>query len=108
MYSVTFSQLAAKDLHEAYDYISGTLKNPVAAENLVLEAEKKLEAIREFPYSARLVSDPHLKRLGIRVLSVNNYVAFLRVDESKKEVELVRFLYAKREWKNILNEKEES
>jgi plasmid stabilization system protein ParE len=107
MYSVIFFQLAAQDVKETYEYISDTLKNPVAAENLVLETENKLKGIREFPYSCCLVSDPYLKQLEIRFLLVNNYVAFLRVNESKKEVEIVRFLYGKREWKAILKEKEE-
>ena len=36
MYSVKFSHLAARDLDEVFEYISDILKNPLAAEKLVL------------------------------------------------------------------------
>ena len=86
MYKVKFSKIATQDLNGAFSYISGVLKNPIAAETLVLETEKKTNGIREFPYSCSLVSDPHLMKLEIRFLLVRNYVAFLRIDELKREI----------------------
>ncbi|TVR60401.1 MAG: type II toxin-antitoxin system RelE/ParE family toxin [Spirochaetaceae bacterium] len=105
MYSVKFSRTAAQDLDDAHDYICGVLKNPTAAANLVLELESKLEGIREFPDSCGLVQDSYLKSLGIRFLLVKNFVAFLKVEESLKEIQVVRFLYGKRQWAEILQEK---
>lgn len=107
MYSLKFSRLAARDLDEAFDYISDTLKNPPAAENLVLETEKRLRGILDFPCSCGFVADPYLRHLEIRFLPVNNYLLFLRVQEEKKEVEVVRFLYGKRAWEGILTEEQE-
>ncbi len=105
MYSVKFSQKAAQDLNDADDYIRRVLKNPVAAADLVLELERKLEGIREFPESCGVVQDSYLKSLGIRFLLVKNFVAFFKIEESLKEIQVVRFLYGKRQWAEILQEK---
>jgi len=107
MYKVKFSKIATQDLNDAFSYISEVLKNPVAAENLVLETERKTKAIQEFPYSCSLVSDKYLRQLEIRFLLVNNYVGFFQIDELRKEISIVRLLYGRREWKEILKESKE-
>lgn len=108
MYRISFSKTASKDIEESIDYIQNVLKNPIAAESLILEAENKILGIREFPYSCSLVSDPYLRKLEIRFLVVKNYVAFFRIDESVKEILIVRFLYGKREWQTIFKDTAES
>lgn len=78
------------------------LKNPRVAENLVLEAEKNILGIQNYPYSYPIVSDPYFQHLEIRFLLVKQYVAFFQINETEKEISIVRFLYGSREWKSIL------
>ena len=108
MYQIKFTSLAEKDLNSSYDYIYEVLKNPHAAENLVLETEHTLSKISDMPYSCSMVSDPYLKKLGIRFLPIQNYVAFFIIEEDFKEIIVLRFLYGKREWTSLLKEKSES
>lgn len=47
------------------------------------------------PEKLQLVDDPVLAGWGIRFIRVNNYLAFYTIDEDKKVVIIVRFLYQK-------------
>jgi len=47
--------------------------------------------VQEQPYAA----------MGVRKLLVENYIAFY-IDEEKYEVHILRILYNRREWQNIL------
>ncbi len=102
MYKIKFTSLAEKDLNSSFDYINEVLKNPQAAENLVIETELTLSKIVNTPYACALVSDSYLKNLGIRFLPILNYVIFYKIDEELKEIIVIRFLYGKREWANLL------
>jgi len=50
------------------------------------------------------VDDPVLAVWGIRFIRVNNYLAFYTIDEDKKVVIIVRFLYQKSNWNTILRQ----
>ena len=56
------------------------------------------------PQTHKLVDDPFLNALGIRFVLVNNYMAFFIIDETTKTVCIVRFLYGKRNWMQILKD----
>ena len=56
------------------------------------------------PEKLRLVDDPVLAVWGIRFIRVNNYLAFYTIDEDKKVVIIVRFLYQKSNWNTILRQ----
>ncbi|GHV69669.1 hypothetical protein AGMMS49928_12910 [Spirochaetia bacterium] len=43
--------------------------------------------------------------LNLRAIKVKNYVVYYSVNEKKQTVRLVRFLYNKRDWINILRGK---
>ena len=49
MYRLIFSKLYHSDLDESHNYISEKLKNPMAADRLIIEAMKKLIEIRDNP-----------------------------------------------------------
>lgn len=42
-----------------------------------------------------------LKR-EIRIIKVNNYIVFYRLEEKNKIVEIVRIMYGRRNWTKIL------
>jgi toxin ParE1/3/4 len=102
MYKIKFTILAENDLNNSYDYIKNELKNQSAAENLVLEVESKISKIAATPYACTLVSDIYLKNIGIRFLPIKNYLVFYKVEEELKEIIIIRFLYGKREWRDML------
>ena len=103
-YNLHMTKKAEDDLNEAADYLEFTLLNPQAADDLVDKADQELSSLIEMPPIHRLVDDPFLKVLGIRFILVNNYMAFFLINEEEKTVYIIRFLYGKRNWIQILKD----
>jgi plasmid stabilization system protein ParE len=101
-YQIHITGKAEQDLTQAADYIEFSLLNPEAADALLDKADTEISALSSMPQKHQLVDDPLLSTLGIRFILVNNYIAFYIIDEPKKTVHIVRFLYQKRDWLHIL------
>lgn len=101
-YAIHITRTAEKDLNNAVDYISYVLKNPQAADNLLVETGNRIEELASFPEKFALIDDPVLKAWGIRFTMIKNYIAFYRISEETKSVDIIRFLYGKRDWHTIL------
>ena len=97
-YVIDVAASAQRDLADAFDYIDLTLKNPSAADKLVAIAWKKFRSLDTFPQRFSLVNDPFLSSLGIRLIPVQNYLAFYKV----QTVHILRFLYGHSDWQAIL------
>ena len=104
MYRLSFSKLYDKDIESSYNYILNNLEAPMAADNLIIEVIKKLNKIKENPNIRPLVQDKYLASLGYRLINVKNYMVFYIIDDDDKHIKVVRFLYNKRNWINILKE----
>ena len=105
MHKLIFSKLYHSDLDESYDYISNKLFNPMAADRLIIEAKTKLIEVRNNPAHRPLVNDEYLANLGYRLKVVKNYLLFYIIGNDNMHIKIVRFLYGKRDWVNILKEK---
>lgn len=103
-YKIHITQTAERDLTNAADYIEFTLKNPYAADVLLDEASRQIETLADFPQRIKPIDDPVLSALAIRFIAIKNYLAFYVVSEETKQVIIVRFLYAKRDWISILKQ----
>ena len=103
MYKIVFSNIFDEDIDSVYNYIKDTLESPMAAENLMEELYEKINYLKEKPYSRPLVHDKYLASLGIRSVKIKNYVLFYNIDENVKNiVNVISFMYNKRDWINIL------
>ena len=105
MFKLKFSKLYDRDVDTCYNYIKDKLEAPMAADNLIIEILEKLNRIKENPKIRPLVRDEYLASLGFRSIKVKNYVIFYIIGNDNKHVKIIRFLYNKRNWINILNEK---
>ena len=103
-YQVHITKTAEHDIAKAADYIEFVLKNPQAADHLLDVATEKIGELTQMPEKLQLVDDPVLAVWGIRFIRVNNYLAFYTIDEDKKVVIIVRFLYQKSNWNTILRQ----
>ena len=101
-YTIHITASAERDMVNASDYIEFVLKNPQAADELLDEAEVKINELSEFPEKFQMVDDPVLATWGIRFVVVKNYLAFYIIAEKQKIVHVVRFLYQKSNWSAIL------
>jgi plasmid stabilization system protein ParE len=104
MYNYDFSHLADSDIDATYDYIAERLENPKAAEKLMDELWHKVDTIVKNPLFRPLVHEPELAVMGFRSIKVKNFVIYYIADEEKQHVKIVRFLYNRRDWTNILKD----
>ena len=101
-YTIHITLSAEKDFSHAADYIEFTLKSPEAADHLLDEAQRQINALSQFPSLQPLIDDKVLASWGIRFTRAGNYLAFYIVSEEEMLVTVIRFLYAKSDWNSIL------
>ena len=99
---VVFTEPAEYDLLDIEYYIFVNLCNPQAAQRIsdgILGAAGKLA---EYPEGHPLVGDELLGRMGIRITCFDNYNIFYYYDMQNDIVYIIRVLYNKADWQNIL------
>jgi plasmid stabilization system protein ParE len=104
MYLLNITDIAEEDILNTVKYIADVLKAPAAANNLLDEIEKHEEILENTPNIYPSVPDEYLAQKGLRFTKIKNYLLFYAIDEDKKIVTVIRFLYGRRDWKNILSE----
>lgn len=103
-YEIRITKAAEKDIKNAADYIERVLYNPQAADALLDAIETKVANLAEYPQQFSVVDDSVLKAWKIRFAQVRNYLIFYTVSEQDKRVDILRFLYGKRDWASILGQ----
>jgi toxin ParE1/3/4 len=83
---ILWSPLAIERVSEIVEYIAQD--NPGAAENRVNTVFRKVEELKEFPESSRVV--PETDNQSIRELLYGNYRIIFRVEENRLSVLTVR------------------
>ena len=101
-YNVILETTAVLDLRGILDYITDILKQPEAAERIFLSIEKKVMALNVMPARHSIVRDETYAALGVRMMPVENYIAFYLIDEINLEVHVLRILYKRRQWQSLL------
>ena len=102
MARVVFTEPTEYDLLDIEYYIFVDLCNPQAAQRIsdgILGAAGKLA---EYPEGHPLVGDELLGRMGIRITYFDNYNIFYYYDMQNDIVYIIRVLYNKADWQNIL------
>lgn len=102
MYSIKITKEAEADLSEIYVYISSVLKNPIAADNLLNEIESSFKALIDNPEMYALCNDIHLRQLGYRKIVIKNYLIFYKIDTAANNIYIMRIVYGKREYIDII------
>ena len=97
-----FTGITQKDLQNAVSYISNELKNKQAASNLIDLVEETVKSLTDMPERYAVVDDEILSREGFRFIQIKNYLLFYVVRKETQTVVIQRFLYARRDWMNIL------
>jgi len=101
-YKLKFTQIAKDDLEEIYKYISENLAAPKAAKDLMETIETSIMRLKDFPYSGSPMRDDFLRSRGYRKPIVKNYIVFHLVNETEKEVVIMRILYGAQKYEDIL------
>ena len=84
------------------NYITDIIKQPETAAHIFSSTEEKVKSLNRMPTRHSVVRDEPYATLGVRMMPVENYIAFFVIDEENAEVHVLRILYKKREWQNLL------
>jgi len=101
-FSIYITEPAKIDIRNTINYIGIVLKNTTAADRLLTKVESNIFSLSLMPYRCALAADPVLALEKIRYLIIENYYAFYQIDKPIQTVHILRFLYEKSDWKNIL------
>ena len=101
-YKIEITARAKRDLREVHAYISGARKEPNVADELLDKIETKMLTLKSMPLRHAVERDEQLKLRNLRKLIVDNYLVFYTVSEKTEIVFVVRVLYARRDWMNLL------
>ena len=103
-YNVTVYDSAQDDIRDAMRYLSKTLLEPDTARDLLLRFQKEILSLANMPERFPLVFDPYLASLGFRVTSTGNYLIFFTVRKKAHKVDVVRVMYGKRNWAELIKQ----
>ena len=101
MHKIVYLPLAESDLLEALSYIAYTLEAPKAARELLVEFDKTVQQISEFPYAFEHYQTNRPMKDEIRKVPVKNYVLYYAVFQDR--IEIRRFIYGKRDRSKIFD-----
>jgi plasmid stabilization system protein ParE len=66
------------------------------------EIEKYENLLEDTPNIFSFLPDEYLRARGIKYVMIKNYMMFYTINENEKTVDVIRFLYGRRDWKRIL------
>jgi len=101
-FDIQISRPAEKDLLDIKNYISKELAQPETAQKFLAKLSHKINSLEKMAFRNPVVKDERLSRLGIRKLVVDNFLVFYYIKEEQKTVFIVRVLYYRREWENLI------
>ncbi len=100
MNKIVFSEASITDLEEIKKYITDELCNEKAALNTVNAIMKSIRRLENFANIGSLLSEYVKFNTDFRYLTCGNYMVFYKHIDN--EVYIVRILYGKRNYLNIL------
>lgn len=101
-YKIKFSKDARNDLIDIYKYISNNLQEPNIAKKLIQKMRKEIYELENSPQMYSIINDNFLKRLEIRKIRVKNYFVFYSINIEESIVEIIRIMYTRRNWKELI------
>jgi len=101
-YKIEITIKAKKDMREIHAYITNNLNEPSTANKLLDKIEEGILSLGHMPLRFAVEQDEQLRLRNLRKLIIGNYLIFYIVNEKKAKVIIVRVLYSRRDWVNLL------
>ena len=101
-YEIKLSIKAKDDLKSIVLYIKNNLNEPAIANKYAKIIREEIQTLEDSPQKFAIIDDSSIKNLNIRKLIIKNYIAFYRVNEENKIVNVERILYGASNWINEL------
>lgn len=101
-FEIIIEQTAERDLLSILTYITNILKEPSTARRIFRSIREQVLSLNRLPERCPLVKEEPYSTMGIRKLLVENYIVFYFVNQKRREVHVIRILYNRRDWKNLI------
>ena len=101
-YKVQLSIQAKNDYKSIIRYIRYELLEPIIAEKYAELIRNELNSLEYQPQKFAIIDYDIIKKYNFRKLIIKNYIAFYRINEDEKIVNVERILYNGTDWKNKL------
>lgn len=102
IYNIQITKPAERDLYGIARYISYELLEPNVAQKIINKISNTIYSLEEMPERHAIIKDEALAMRKIRKILVDNYGVFYLVEKDKKLVTIIRILYIKRNWVDII------
>ena len=99
---IEITEPADNDLKDIGNYIAKELLESQTARNVINRIGNTILSLEEMPLRNSLVEDERLALQGFRKILLDNYIIFYIVEEENDIVTIVRVLYSRRDWINLL------
>ena len=101
-YIIELSKNARNDLLDIAKYIKYNLEEPNIARKIIKKIENSIYKLEDNPYICSIINDKYLREKELRKLIVGNYIVFYRIIDNTFKIQIVRVLYGRRNWQDIL------
>lgn len=101
-YKIIIQESAELDLNGIIEYIAIDLNEKLIALKLYKKIVEAINSLSDTPGRCAVIDAEPYKDMGIRRLIVNNYSIFYYLNNETETVHILRILYNRRDWKNLL------
>ena len=101
-YSVIIGKFAEQDLSEIISYIQEILFQPESAKRIYRAIKEQILSLSTVPGRYAVIAEEPYSSIGVRKIKVENYLIFYIVNEKDMTVSILRVLYNRREWHNLI------
>ncbi len=99
MYKLVYSEESNKDLIIIFNYISDDSKTRDI--RFLGELEKTILTLKDFPTIGKLSRYIELSSQGVYTIPHEKYLIFYRINERKKEVQIIRVLHGSKDYARL-------
>jgi len=97
IWDIDYTEDAAQDLQDIYDYIADVLLEPVIAAKQLNRIMDAVDTLGHMPFRYHSYDKEPWCAKGLRILPVDNYLIYYLPIESKKTVSVIRIMYGGRD-----------
>jgi len=101
-YKIQLSIKAKEDLKNIVRYVKYELLEPLIAQKYAELIKNEIKTLEHMPQKFAVIDTNIVKYDNFRKLIIKNYIAFYRINEEEKIVNIERILYGSTDWKNKL------
>ena len=101
-YKVIIQESAELDLMGIIEYIATDLGEKDIALRLYRSMVENINSLSSTPGRCAIIDEEPYKTMRTRRLIINNYSVFYFVNNETETVHILRILYNRRDWKNLL------